>query len=119
MCLSKVTNKHKKNEGIGYKLVYLLTDGVRTKYAYEYYKFNRWYRAKVSSSGCVVKSDKYKKGFHIYKNKKDVLDELHFLRPYGYILIDIVKVQYKDVIASGTDEGYSVIVADKIKYIKE
>jgi len=118
MCLEKITNWHKKDEGEGYKVVanrYGCYFGI---FFTDRYKKHIWNKAKCFKTkhynitgDCI----EYTTGFHIFKNKEDAKCLVRGLEI-------ILKVKYIKVIASGIDgliDGAKTIVAKEMKIIKE
>jgi hypothetical protein len=140
MCLSKIDNHYKRNEGFGWKiyledkngqLYSLLTRDVVLE--------DEWMLAEdkggqkvPNSKSYIGQSFSYTKGFHIYEYEPSQSDvtaiEMDWanLIPKDYELV-VKRVAFKDVIKSGIESRYfpvamgnivrNVIVANKIKVL--
>ena len=105
MCLQIVDEKIKGGTGVGYKV--FLTDE-RYHLSFEYFggriKYNEWYQDKARGEIFPHFSNPYPKGYHIFTALEDA-------KNWCYPGEAIRRVDYKNVVASGTQGGYPIVVA--------
>ena len=130
MCLTAVsTCDPKQTKGTGYKIVgsapYWSPKGWKISYGFLFkslagiktIQFGKWLQAEDTTGNQGIRSEcgtYYPTGFHVYKNKKEAIQELSKYNP----LRCLVRVQYRKAKALGEQDGVSVIVADQIKFLK-
>lgn len=113
MCLSKITNRHKKDEGIGYKVFYkshgkLYSELQNTNIASP---INKWVKSTPKAIATSM-GEHYIAGFHIFRTRKNASS--WFLCGMEY---ELRRVEYRKIIVSGKQSELSVIVAKEIKII--
>lgn len=121
MCLSKVTNWHKKDNGVGYKIFHsdIRTGKVSTPYSDTIIKNNEWHKS-VCIPEMMGFNQQYNKGFHIFKTKSGALKyktEYDFIHERDNLVVH--KVKYNKVICSGYQHNKKVIVADNMLVLPE
>jgi|Deesub1362A_J573_1020465.scaffolds.fasta_scaffold05460_10 hypothetical protein len=129
MCLTTIDSYDKiervKTEGTGYKWV--AKSSMSPVHYYTGMIANRTIMLKLgvwqkdSNTKFIVSSEggAYQSGFHIFKSPEDAEN---WAAINGWLVHDeflLVKVKYKEVVASGYQDGIKVIVARKIKVIEE
>jgi hypothetical protein len=128
MCLDKVDPTPSINTDIGYKLVAVKGEGEKRRYfcwdcthrqwMVEYLK-DCW--IKDQSNETIGRGDKYTTGFHCALNKEPILRWLQMNsseESTKYSLV-CIKVQFKDVVATGDDFFGRIAVAREIKNLGE
>ena len=118
MCLSKLskTKLSKNDNGIGYKVFERHGCTLRTPYLGVRVTLAKWQNS-VQANISSDRADSYLSGFHIFKTSDNIGAEnwLQACGDYGQLW----KVEYKDVIAHGTESGVKVIVAKRMKLIRQ
>lgn len=110
MCLDTVDKEIKKTKESGWKvfkkgprgLISLFFEG-------RVFPIKKWITDRRKGN---VDSDEYQKGFHIYATK-------HAAKRFCFRGCVMRKVEFKDVVATGTQIGLKVIVARKMKILEE
>ena len=113
MCLSKITNRHKKDEGIGYKAFAIAIDGnlhSECRDTHTIRPINKWLKSKSKRLYTSLTREFYRSGFHIFRTKTEAYR-------WNMITDSIRKVKYRKVIVSGEQMNLSVIVAKEIKIL--
>jgi len=130
MCLDSL-NKFKTN-GYGYKVIEekSLSDARKKVYikhslfkgsGYILYKKYRWNIDKSKQTIIITEPyelkeiGKYRTGFHLFVKK---IDAEKWIKNYLLKLL-IKKVQYKDVVATGYQDGFKIVVVRKFKFVSE
>jgi hypothetical protein len=123
MCLARL--KEFKTSGIGYKYLYSCGNGYYSSPCYDAkFKLGRWYTDKMTGDADGVDSCHYPTGYHICVSKRGA----EKYRDVSDHKFPILKIQYKNVVATGIQEYRSdedkrirlrVVVARKIKLLKE
>jgi len=127
MCLDKTTKRYKEpKSGIGYQIISRADIGDRVGYTSRLYysqdKYlpNRFYTAKETLIFDWECRFQYMSGFHIFLNKKDVIENYQIVLEYSvYTKPVIIKVQYTGGHTRGYQWGYPIIVAKRRKIIGE
>jgi hypothetical protein len=109
MCLASVSRTKPKKSGIGYKV---LCEG-KTVNRYCRLSKTGWSKAENIRIYTGSGQETYLSGFHIWETKEGAED---WTRYYSG---KIKKVRYKEGRLLGKQEGYPVIIADKIKLVPE
>jgi len=116
MCLAIVDKKPKiPKSDIGYKVMLQDTKGVLSAQFYEgrRYKIGNTYKdLRRKNIEDPLRMLSYPTGFHIYKHKEDAL------RHSEWSPAKPVKVQFSNVVATGTQFNEEVIVARQIKILE-
>jgi len=116
MCLDIITKRNPwKSWGVGYKK-YIehcngrLDSAVMT--CEEYWDYGRWYSADETDLYTTYEGEKYTSGFHIFSTKAEA-------KSWGSPHSVVVKVRYRGAHTIGIQNGAKVIVARKVKLLKE
>lgn len=137
MCLSR--REEFKPRGVGYKV---MSKGPRGydglyQFVFRYYRLNREYKRRTDLySGFIIPRDRYlydsrgeryQVGFHIYTTLKDAKSALkNYRRGWGTgskskwrDSLVIVKVKYRDVLATGVEDRRRVVVTEYMTILEE
>ena len=123
MCLDVITQNFHNNQvinkvKIGYK-VFLVKNGSLyfPFYSTNPLNFDTWYKDNPTGTFRAFEKGLYKKGFHLFKTKKDakIFLNYHFPAKYAHSNKEgtyiILKIKYNKVVAIGNQTRLKVVVA--------
>lgn len=119
MCLD-YREKFKINRHYGWKVFYKKNGILRFAYQHGIAKENEWLVSKSNQRYASLLE--YPLGFHLYITKKDALEDLKEFQlcdPEHKDNFVVRKVLFEQVIITGYQRGWKVIVADRIKILPE
>ena len=121
MCLEKIEKKAlpKSDNGIGYKVFerWSKSSKLQTVFVGKIVYTHKWNKAMK----ILLKSNaglRYKSGFHIYKTRENqgIQD---WLSSCYQSHAELWKVEYRNVVAHGTENGVKVIVVKEMKLLEK
>lgn len=118
MCLTTIDKKTiKTSRKYLWKVFRITEEGIESQYwnFYHYYIYNRWYKSsKIRLPS--LKSGSYPAGFHCFLTKKDaLLWKNNSIVPES---LELIKVKFKDIVASGTQGKFFILPSKSIKYLE-
>ncbi len=123
MCLERVDTKPKRKQGIGYKVVkkkngkYYSWDYPQTAGKVEY-PLNEWITD--TNTGVIGRAFSYPAGFHVALSLAKCESTLREFNSRNSYLLALIKVKFKNVVATGSDGNYGKqVVAIEIMNLGE
>ena len=119
MCLSKVDKELPRcKRGKGWKVFEKTEGGITSEYSYDgnpTLEDNKWYRSTDGVAGGFLLGESYETGFHVYTRKRDAEDHVETFKTW--YSLELRKVAYRNVCASGYQKDYRVVVAKNMKIL--